>query len=317
MKDRKYCFIVLQICLLLGFGNIAFAEGDFKIGKVDFYSIILLHPAMKDFDVNKNAFVITRNQTETEELKKEEEQRKQKVKEYEIELLGIRKNILDLEAKHIKKINGMNDKYSKAIKKLASDAVLFETMNLKIDTRKEYQNHERDVRILETKFSEIQNRLYEIKDVQYEVGYTTPQETEKKFEFIIAEIKKYVKTIADLKGVSVVLNSSNRQFKKPSRANQFRNLPNYTIDLFGFELPKSQYKDEAGVIGFYETLNDYVHSWLEHGSFVLENLRDKLKDCDIVIGGEDLTSEVLYSLYRDYKIDQNIANAIIQNVINY
>ena len=48
-----------------------------------------------------------------------------------------------------------------------------------------------------------------------------------------------------------------------------------------------------------------------------ENMNDCIKDCDIIIGGVDLTSEVLAALYRDYKIDKNLANSIIQSVLRY
>lgn len=317
MKFYKMSLFFLLSGFILGFCDNVSAESDFKLGKVDFYSVLLLHPAMKDFDVNRNAFVVSRNASESEQIKKEEEERLQKVKEYESELLEIKKNLLKIESQYMAKISEMNAKYLKAIKRLATDAVVLETMNLKVDSRKQQQDYENKSKVLEAKYSEIQNKMFEINNINYDIGFTTPSETEKKFEFIIAETKKYVKTVADIKGISVVINSSNRQLKKTTKASSYRNLPNYTIDLFAFELPKSQYKDESAVMGHYETLNDYVHSWLEHGDFVLENLHDSIKDCDIVIGGVDLTSEVLYSLYRDYKVERNLANAIIQSVISY
>ena len=317
MKNNRICFVTLLFGLVLVFGNNAFAEGDFKLGKVDFYSVILLHPAMKEFDANRNAFVVTRNESEAEQIKKEEEARAQKVKEYEVELLAVKKSILKLESQYKAKITEMNTKYTRAIKNLDHDAVVAETMNLKVDSRKEEKDHENKYKVLEAKYSEIQNRIYDLNNINYDVGFTTPSETEKKFEFIVDEAKRYVKKIADLKEISVVINSSNRQMKRTTKASSYRNMPNYTMDLFTLELSKAQYKDEAGVVGHYETLNDYVHSWLEHGNFVLENLHDNLKDCDIVVGGVDLTSEVLYSLYRDYKVEQSLANAIIQSVIAY
>ena len=284
---------------------------------LDLYSILLLHPAMKDFDVKRNAFAVSRNASEAEIIKKEEEDRKFKISKYQTDMLEVKKNIIELDNLYEAKLIEKNNKFKEYVKGLATEAFLMETMNLKIETHDLQEQYANETKRLENKYAEIQNKVYELNNLRFDIGFTTPKETKEKFDLILFETREYVKKIADLKGISVVINSSSKHMKKNIQSFDRQYLPNYTIELFSMKLAKSEYRDEEGVLGHYETINDYVHSWLEHGNFVINNMNDCIKDCDIIIGGVDLTSEVLAALYRDYKIDKNLANSIIQSVLRY
>ena len=49
----------------------------------------------------------------------------------------------------------------------------------------------------------------------------------------------------------------------------------------------------------------------------IERMKSNLVNSDIILGGMDLTEEVLNALYKDYKLDPNISKAVIQSALLY
>ena len=54
----KKLSLILSVLFTIEFvcSNYAVQADELLLGKADLYSILLLHPAMKDFDVKRNAF---------------------------------------------------------------------------------------------------------------------------------------------------------------------------------------------------------------------------------------------------------------------
>ena len=72
--------------------------------------------------------------------------------------------------------------------------------------------------------------------------------------------------------------------------------------------------DEAALIGYYRGIESTIQNWLGSGEEIFENAGNKLANEDIVVGGIDLTVDVLNALYKSYKLDPNVSNVVIQSI---
>jgi hypothetical protein len=161
-----------------------------------------------------------------------------------------------------------------------------------------------------------EEKLNRLNKIAYQVGYTDPEETRKKFNAILNEIRQYTQQQATIKNVQVVLNSSlSSSLKLESRRNDTVMPPELDYSkVFSLPFPREISKDAAAIAGYYGNITSLASNWLMHGDKILDPFRAAILDNDVFIGGVDLTADVLVAIFRAYKIDPNIGNAVIQSI---
>jgi AraC-like DNA-binding protein len=169
---------------------------------------------------------------------------------------------------------------------------------------------------LGAQLSQAEERLNRLEKIAYHVGYTDPETTQKQFLAIINEIRQYTQQIANQKGIEVVLNSKSRELKALKNENPVL-APDLDYEkIFRQPFPNEIRNDSAAISGYYQNITSLAQNWLSHGSDILQPFSNQIIDNDIFIGGTDLTVEVLAAIFRTYKVDSNIGNAVIQAIYN-
>lgn len=290
------------------------------IGKIDLRRVMLLHPDMIQYNPTRQAFKVTRSESEKKDVANEAKSVEAEVKELNAELNDIKTLIKNEEKQFDKTIDELSKKY---LKKLSSDdegAAGMKKMTYSIEANNAEVTHNAKLTAYYAKYSEAEDKIMRLTQFGYHDEYTTPAETEKRFNSILSEVKATIKKIADQKGISVVLNTG---YKKA----MINNNKNYDVApiadenalgaLFEKPIPQELISDEAAVSGYYQNLNSAVRNWLRDADPVLNRINDNLLDTDIIMGGVDLTQEVLKNLYDTYKLNPSVANAVIQSALTY
>ena len=322
MKNKS---IVLIIVFILSLFKVGYAQrkSDMGIGKVDLYTVILLHPSMIDFNPEIQAFSVQRDAYSMKKAEDEQNNNKEEVLKLEKQIKVIKSRIIEEDKKFMNKMDNLTKQHYDELSDLATGPAAMSEVEYKKKKDKEESEYFSKISHLNGEISIIEEQLNKLNKFSYYSDYTTPNETEKRIDAIINEVNTYIRRIAEQKGISVVLNSGYKRMMKQYAANK-REGSGFIANAqsFGsiFKTPVNYSdlsEDTLALKGYYESINSRINSWLTDGAFILERKINYLANCDIIMGGQDLTGEVLSSLYKAYKLDSNISHAIIQNVISY
>ena len=317
MKKIKLLALAFAIALS---GTTAFAQqNSFSIGKIDFRRVILLHPKMADFQPSTSAFKISRDAKAKESYNTEVKDNEKQVAALEKEMQELKKKISAEDKAFDEKIDILTRKYLKRMDPKDKGQSGMMQMNYNNEAGSAEANHKAVVSALFAQYNMAEEKLLKLTQFNYGEGFTSPSETEKIFKSIVSETKVVLKRIADKKGIPVVLNAG---FKKALKDNSGNSDVSYISDEYSLgailnsRITEGIKKDEAAIAGFYNNLNGLVGNWIHEADPILNRINDNLLDSDILIGGEDLTDDVLAELYNTYKIDKEVANVIIQRCLS-
>lgn len=290
------------------------------IGKVDLRKIMLLHPAMVDYDPDKQAFKLKKEEFDEKKFKVETQKIDEQVAKLQAELDDILKKVKQENYNFNNNISKLHDAYLKNIADLATGPAGFQKSAYKLESGSQEAKHNARLTALYVQRDQVEEKMYALTKYSHAEGYTTPQETVDRFESMLKETQKQIKAVADQKGISVVLNSGFKRAmsnkKEKNNTGYFR--PERTIGgIFRNKLPRELANDKPAVDGYYHTVYSYTQGWLREADFVMDRFNNSMMDSDILLGGVDLTSEVLTGLYKNSKLDANIAEMVIKAAAEY
>lgn len=321
MKKYKKLIIVISITLFTIITSPIFAQrGGVYIGKVDVRTVFLLHPSMMNYSPDNQAFKIARDAVAQKKAKTEESSNQEEVRRLNALMKSLKGKIVEEEKTYQKKLDQLYQKYMANITKLEEGEAGMNRMTYKMETSKEEVSHNAKLTGLYGQYNQAEEKLMNITQFAFSEGYTTPDETEKRFLAILNEIKTYTQRIADQKGISIVLNTSYKRFMTNSNNNS---INGYVPDdmalgaIFNINFPQKLAKDEAAVVGYYTNISTLTQNYLKNGDPIVSRLKNSMLENDVFIGGVDLTPDVLAALFKAYKLDQNISNAVIKAAIAY
>lgn len=318
MTPKSVIFLVIYILLFCS-QTYAQRRGDVAIGKVNLYVVLMLHPAMINYDTEVNAFVVQRDAVSEQKAKNEEAINKEKVSNVEKQIRQFRANVREEDKRFMNKINSLTKKHNEELEVLATGPAAISEIKFKQKKDKEEIAYFSKISSINAEINRLEEELKKLTDYDFKKGFTTPEETYKKFDSIIAETQSYIKRIAEQKGISIVLNSKYNRMMLRKENGEIKNLPN-SINLnaiFNTPVQGTLNKDSYALKGFYESIDYRTISWLNNGGHILNRFNLNLIDSDIILGGVDLTGDVLNALYKAYKLEPNVSNAVIKSAISY
>ena len=313
MKNKTIiCLCLFYILLPISL----FAQrGGMYIGKLDLYSATMLHPAMMWYSPEKKAFKVSRDSVSKQKIVRENKSNEEERKKLESKMKTIKSRIKDEEQKYNNTIANLSQRYVNNLDKVGTAAAELNKINFKKYSEEALIVYQAKVNSYYGEYTLCEDKLSKIEKVTDD-SYTSSEETDKRFLEIVNEIKMYAKRIADQKGISIVLNTGYKRLLTPSsnKVQAFVAGSNPFASIFSTAFPSELLRDEASIRGYYLGVESNVINWLEMARDSLGNSSRILVDEDIIVGGTDLTSDVLSSIYKAYKIDTNISNAIINSI---
>ena len=312
MRKKHFGILLVTIFLLSICQNLFAQKSGSRIGKLDLLKAIVLHPSMVDYDTEFRAFKIQRDESDKNKVKKANDDIEKKQEKLRDEMKKVRTSIKEENERHDEQEDYLKRLYVDKIYDVSTGTAELAKANYYSRYQEETVIHEIKLRNLYGRYASLEED-YDKLDNRISDDYTSAEETEKKIDQIVDEIKKTMKKIADKKGISIVLNSRN---KKSNQINNSANIPSLeavSLDkILNAPFPAKLAKDEAAVKGYYLEIESKTQNWLDYSDSILGSTNYKLADEDILLGGEDLTYDVLSSLYSTYKIDPNISKAVLQ-----
>ena len=318
--NRRIILILLLISSFFSLEARAQRRGDMAIGKVNLYAVLLLHPAMIDYDTEAKAFLAQRDAVSQQKYKNEQSSNSNDIKMLEEHIRKLRARIAEEDKKYANRMTKLTTDHTSELVGLATGPAAVSEIEYKKNKKKEEDRYAASIGSLYGEIQIAEKKIEKLTRSGFGEGHTTPDETYRRFEAIFSETNSYIKRIAEQKGISVVLNSGyKRLFRQfDSRITDF-NIP-IEQSLRGIvkgPVQETLNRDPDALRGYYEYLNSRTVSWLDNAGSILRNVESGFVNSDIIVGGYDLTGEVLTALYKAYKIDPNITQAIVNTAVTY
>ena len=318
---KKNCLVLFFVfCFVLLTGSVFAQRSGVYIGKLDVRTVFLLHPSMISYSPEKQAFKVTRDAVAQQKAKREASSNQEEVRRLNALMKSISAKITEEEKIYQKKLNTLNERYLSNITELATGEAAMNRMSYKMDSSNAEVSHNAKLTALYAQYSDAEEKVLKLTQVDFSEGYTTPDETEKRFIAILNEIKSYTQRAADQKGVSIVLNTS---YKRAVSGDFNKSSNGYVPDsmalgaIFNTNFPQELAKDEAAISGYYSNISTLTQNWLYNCDPFDGKFKNSMLENDVFIGGVDLTSDVLAALFKAYKLDPNISNAVIKAAVSY
>ncbi|OQA06690.1 MAG: hypothetical protein BWY66_01743 [bacterium ADurb.Bin374] len=310
--------ILLFVCFsLLQWPFTAFAQGagGALIGKVDFRALVLLHPSMFGYDTEKSAFLVEPSKAKLpQQIERRSQEQKQRVEELENEIRALRAKITELHRNYTRDVTELSDRYTTGIVELATGPAGMKRQQFELDKAQLDSTYQAKLQSASGRCVAATEELENLQQISLTPGYTTPEETEARFNVIVKEVRQVVQSVAARRGIQIVLNTSFQRSLRNVRTTRESEEP---IDLSYQKIFTTPFTREVGsshdfTAGYYENIISMTRNWLDHGSRILKPAKSSFIDSDIVCGGIDLTGEVLTTLFASYKLNQNIGAAVIK-----
>ncbi len=283
------------------------------VGKINLRAVVLLHPAMTSYDVERQAFKVDATKVPQQQMQQKASQHQAALDELTATIKSLQGRIQETHRNYNRQMEEISARYTDGIDQLATGPAAIRKQEFRVDQGKAESAYHAKLTAIGAQLATAEEKYDRLSRIAYAVGFTDPDETRKKFAAIIGEIRQYTQQIATQKNVQVVLNTSLSSVLARTRENIVPPDLDYGR-IFSIPFPREIANDSAAVGGYYGNVTSMAANWLSHGDKILEPFKSVMLDNDVFIGGVDLTAEVLAAIFKAYKIDPNIGNAVIQSV---
>ena len=285
------------------------------IGKVDFRALVLLHPSMMKYDPQKCAFKLdaAKSGSQQQNLQRSKE-RQERILQLENEERALRAKITELHRNHTRDLSAATDAYVSSIAKLATGPAGMKQQQFEIDKMQLESSYQAKLKSVSGQLIVTGEERERLEKVVLHPGYTTPEETAGRFAAIVKEVRQIIQQTASQRGIQIVLNSSYQRSLRaiPAERDGFVPADLSYYKIFTLPFTREVEGNHNFVAGYYENLTGMARDWLNHGNIILTSINSSLVDSDIIIGGTDLTGDVLSALFTSYNVNPNIAAAVIK-----
>lgn len=316
---NRICFLIFAVIMLVVAIHSPLAAQRSReialVGKINLKAVLLLHPAMASYDPAYQAFKVDASKLSPQVQQQKAAQHKAELAKLSSTIKSTQAKIHELRRNHDRNMQNLSNQYVSGIEKLATGPAGLKRQEYLINSNRTESAFNAKLQAMNNQLLMAQDQYDRLSRVAYHVGHTDPDETKRKFLAILNEVRQYTQQIATQKNVQVVLNTSLSSSLKLDRSNTVVMPPELDYaKVFSIPFPREITSDEAAVAGYYGNITSLAHNWLTHGDKILDPFRASILDNDVFIGGVDLTPDVLVSIFRAYKVDTHIGNAIIQSL---
>ncbi len=283
------------------------------VGKINLKAVVMLHPAMTSYDPGMQAFKVDSSQSSQQQTQQKASRHQAELDELSSQIRALQGRINETHRNYERQVEELSTRYLHGIDELATGPAAMQRQEYTVDQNKASASYHEKLTALGAQLSTAEEKYDRLSRIAFNVGYTEPDETRRKFAAIINEIRQYTQQIATQKNVQVVLNTSLSSVLARSREQVV--VPDLDYGkIFAIPFPRDIANDSAAIAGYYSNISSMAANWLSHSDKVLEPFKVAMLENDVFIGGVDLTAEVLAAIFKAYKIDPNIGNAVIQSV---
>lgn len=323
--QRKLIHQFIRITMLAILVAMPCADADARtpapqIATVDMASLVAMHPAMAAYDPNMQAFKVTRpRQQFIQDKSRLAADKAKKIEELRARMRQLESQITAERQRQIRDEAQQKIDFDKSMAKLATEAV---RLHLQVFRNKEAEMRQRNVarlRSLKLQIDQIDRQIENENAEMLADRFTTPTETRQRFLQILNEIRQYAQLAAASRNITIVLDSGGSSFPQTQQVTEQGSFPGDIDYAEVFEKPLlspiTLSSDEASVQGYYNLRRDKAIVWHNNRSSILAPFRNELANTAVVVGGIDLTIEVLNAILKNYRVDQtvqSILNSVIQ-----
>lgn len=284
------------------------------VGKINLKAVILLHPAMTAYDPSSQAFKVDITKVPQQQMQQKSSRHQAEIVELAASIKSLQGHIQELHRNYNRQVEDLTEKFAGGAESLATGPAALKRQDYLIDSARAESSYHAKLQSFSAQLATAEERYESLSRIAYHVGFTDPDETRRKLASIISEIRQYTQQIATQKNVQVVLNSSLSSSIVHTRQDVVVPTDLDYGRVFGIPFPREITSDAAAVGGYYGNITSMASNWLSHGDKILEPFKASILDNDVFIGGVDLTAEVLAAIFKAYKIDPNIGNAVIKSI---
>jgi hypothetical protein len=287
------------------------------VGKVDFQALVLLHPGMKSYDVQKGAFKLeTPDATSQQKMQQRSEQQKERMQQLEQEIETQRKKLAELHGNKTKSLATLADAHLKKIAKLATGPAGLKQQQFEIDQMRLTSLYEAKLKAVSGQILVVSEEMGRLDKLALHPGFTSPEETATRFQGMVSEVRQFVQKISSQKGIQIVFNSS---YQRSIRADIAKSIAPVSPEVsYAQILTHPTSSDEKGAHNpgaeYQEQVFHLTTTWLGQGNAILAPLKSELLDSDIVVGGMDITADVLQALLGAHKINPTTGSALLKAI---
>jgi hypothetical protein len=311
---------VLALILFLPVISANAQKQSLQIATIDLATLLALHPSMVHYDPNSRAFKVTRpRQQFVQDKARVAGERATKIADYRARVKALETQLSSERSKYIREEAEKKGEFDKSVAKLDPEAIRLHLQAFRNKEAEAQQKHVVKMRSLQLQIAQLNRQIENENAEMISDRFTTPAETKQRFLEILAEVRQHAQTVAAAKNISIVLDSGGASFQQ---LDSFANASPLSaeVDYSGvFAAPMlspiTLSSDEASVQGYYNLRRDRALVWHNHRAQILAPFRNELANTSVLVGGIDITVEVLNSVLKQHRVDQtvqSILNSVVQ-----
>lgn len=316
MNNLKMITLCTILVLLIISGAQAQGTTSTSIGSADLRALIMLHPAMIDFEPTKEAFRIDISKLPDRQVQARRDAHKKHLHDLRTKQRTLQTRMTEELRRHDRDLSRLASAYIQRLTQINETSK--ETENYSIQRHRKDSEIQAKIREINEQLNTVNTELRRLEFITFDDGYTSPEETRQKFVAIVSEVRAFTQHVASQKAIQIVLNSSHRRhiLQRPEFEKKPERMMIHTYrDLF----ETSYYSDEFSTEGhdfaseYYDNVAATTLEWLSKKNSILNNFEPELTGVEIVHGGTDLTYDILIAIYKKYKINEQIGNLIARS----
>ncbi|MDD2999397.1 MAG: hypothetical protein PHV05_10090 [Candidatus Riflebacteria bacterium] len=310
---------IFTACLMLCQSPLAMAKTDAPaIATVDMSALLALHPAMASYDPHNRTFRQTKPRQQFQQDKfRLAKERGQNIQKYREQIKSVESQMRAEQLRFNQEKTQMKAEFDKSLTNQPQATIKAHLEAYKIKENQLSNRNTGRMRSFQLKIEQLRDLIEKENADMVSDRFTPPSETRQRFLAILAEIQQFTRLAAATRGINIVLDSSTSPFKtdiddEPS------SLPgeiDYSSVFAALPIAEITYKnDPASVQGHYNLKKDQAAMWYGYRSQILSPFKNDIANTSVVVGGIDLTKEVLTAILKNYRVDQNV-QAMLLSII--
>jgi Skp family chaperone for outer membrane proteins len=285
-----------------------------SIGTIDLGAILVLHPAMSSYDPYSQSF---RKSGTTTLVNNEMERAREstgEVKKYQEQIRVLENQMHEMRLSQNREEAEAIARFDENIKQRASPT---QNVHRSIHEKRMHelgQKFAARLRSVQAQIDQLQERSEQSNARGLSSRLTTPQETAQRFLAIYAEVQRVAQSVAAGKGIGIVLDSGNVSLRGSLSGNVGESLPG-ELDysgIFTAAPPGEIARDRPSLQGHIDIQRSKAAIWYQNRQAILGQFRRYLTPSHVVVGGVDLTAEVLAGILNNYRINPNLQSVLLQ-----
>jgi Skp family chaperone for outer membrane proteins len=309
---KNTCIAVFVLLVIAG----TQAYGQSAIGFVDFNSVFMLHPQMGDYSPTERAFKVTLSKAQAAKSSQRKKEVNAQVTALRSQNKATEARMIELRRQYEKDLDVLISNFNKKTQgKLSPQELAYETQSYNIKRDSLEEKFRSEIAMVHQILAGGMDRLEKLEYFISNEGYTDYDETIDKLNDIVKEIQDAILKVSKKHKMQIVLNSSASRLLQETRkqdANIFSTSFSYKEILNSKHLPphEEEFDFDESVASFYAHIIDSAKAWLTNERDVIANFANVVPQGNVIIGGSDITSEVLLELFKKHKVADNTAKAI-------